>query len=102
MIVDHMNGNPFRVRVTRHQACEQEEVLVASLDDGRVLFDRSAYGLAKQLWNVGVRAGEVSMPDWREGANAPGIGQKIRLLHCLRCWELGKEPTTDDIFYGPD
>lgn len=91
----------FLARVTSCQLAEREEALIASLLDGRVLVDRSAYGLARQLRNAGIRAEEVCMPDWREGPIAPGAGQKIRLFHCLRCWEQGREPPTDAEIYGP-
>lgn len=53
------------------------------LTSGTTLEARDAHELADLLFAAGVRHGDVSMPDWREGDIAPTASDKIALNHRL-------------------
>jgi hypothetical protein len=58
-------------------------VLVGKLSNG--MFETPDAGvMADWLFSMGIRPGEVEMPDWREGETAPTSGQKIALNSRLR------------------
>ena len=62
----------------------QDGFLVARFGDGRELHHRDAVSLADLLLAEGVDADDVSMPDWRDGDIAPGVGRRIAIFGRMR------------------
>jgi hypothetical protein len=54
-------------------------VLVSKVDDGTSYEASDPRVMADWLFSMGIRPGQVDMPDWRAGENAPTSGQKIAL-----------------------
>ncbi|MBM5575320.1 hypothetical protein [Deefgea sp. CFH1-16] len=58
--------------------------LIAQLTTGIKIEHADAIKLASTLYSMGIKAEDVTMPDWREGDIAPTSGQKIAILSHLR------------------
>jgi hypothetical protein len=54
-------------------------VLVGTVTDGTSHEATDPRVMADWLFSMGIRPGQVTMPDWREGECAPTSGQKIAL-----------------------
>ena len=65
-----------------------DELIGTVLATGETYTCREPAQLAELLFEAGVRHGQVSMPDWREGDVAPRTGDKIALHHRLN--QLGR------------
>lgn len=64
------------------------DMLMAHLEDGRLLSHMDARRLADLLWKSGVTAAEVTMIDWHEDAeHAPLAGQRVAIYARLRIYE---------------
>ncbi|MFN6508916.1 hypothetical protein ISN34_07950 [Xanthomonas translucens pv. translucens] len=83
-----MTGVSPKTVVTNSVLPDGRERLMATLADGRILQADDADGMARQLWDAGIRADDVRMPDSREGDVAPAAGTRIRIFGLLRAWAL--------------
>ncbi len=68
------------------------EGLRAILEDGREFYSEDPIELADALFQAGVRHGEVTMPDWRQGEVAPHSGLKIAIHARLKTLARGLGP----------
>lgn len=76
-----MENDLIRARVVYDPA---RDLLVGTvLATGETFETSNAHEMADRLFAAGVRHGQVSMPDWREGDVAPTASEKIALNHRL-------------------
>ncbi|WP_175983314.1 hypothetical protein [Caballeronia zhejiangensis] len=72
----------------------KDELIGTVLATGETFATNDPRKLAEWLFAAGIRHGQVSMPDWREGDIAPATGDKIALHHRLN--QLGREKSAED------
>jgi len=71
----------------------KDELVGTVLATGVTFVTRDPKQMAEWLFAAGVRHGQVSMPDWREGDIAPAGGDKIALNYRLN--QLGRQEYND-------
>jgi len=71
----------------------KDELIGTVLATGATFVTSDPKQMAEWLFAAGVRHGQVSMPDWREGDIAPATGDKIAINH--RLVQLGREESAE-------